>query len=136
MKALDPVTSTFGDSVLPVLLQDSRRGPPTYEQLLATFTAADAVFRPYQNAQQNPNGAGHVWNIGTYIDSTGPLAGLFGGSSAPEGSAEACETLAELNPELADELRPGGGLLMSTLRRISPRRPARCAAPGTSPTRS
>ena len=62
-------------AVLPVLLQDSRRGPPTYEQLLAMFAAADAVFRPYQERGQGPLGGGHVWNIGTYIDFTGPLAG-------------------------------------------------------------
>jgi ABC-type transporter Mla subunit MlaD len=107
MKVLDPVTQTFGDSVLPVLLQDSRRGPPTYEQLLATFSAADAVFRPYQTAAQNPLGAGHVWNIGTYIDFTGPFAGAFGGGTTMDASA--CETLGGINPEYASALREQGG---------------------------
>lgn len=107
MKVLDPVTQTFGDSVLPVLLQDSRRGPPTYEQLLATFSAADAVFRPYQTAAQNPLGAGHVWNIGTYIDFTGPFAGAFGGGTTMDASA--CETLGGINPSYASALREQGG---------------------------
>ena len=109
MKTLTPVTKTFGDSVLPVLLQDSRRGPPTYEQLLATFAAADAVFRPYQEPGQNPLGGGHVWNIGTYIDPSGPLAGLFGANSTGAGSAVgACQTLQGVNPDLAAELRTRG----------------------------
>jgi phospholipid/cholesterol/gamma-HCH transport system substrate-binding protein len=109
MTTLGPVTTTFGDSVLPVLLQDSRRGPPTYEQLLATFAAADAVFRPYQEPEQNPLGAGHVWNIGTYIDPSGPLAGLFGASSANAPDAVgACDTLKTINPELAAELDARG----------------------------
>ena len=107
MKALDPVTKTFGNSVLPTLLEDSRRGPPTYEQLLATFTAADAVFSPFQTPQQNPNGAGHVWNIGTYIDFTGPLAGAFGGGA--QTNSAACEKLAEVNPSYANELEANGG---------------------------
>jgi phospholipid/cholesterol/gamma-HCH transport system substrate-binding protein len=112
MRKLDPVTETFGDSVLPVLLQDSRRGPPTYEQLLATFSAADAVFRPYQTASQNPLGAGHVWNIGTYIDPSGPFAGLLGGgtpgSPSSTESASACEPLKGVNPDLVAELSARG----------------------------
>ena len=109
METLGPVTDTFGDSVLPVLLQDSRRGPPTYEQLLATFSAADAVFRPYQEPGQNPLGGGHAWNIGTYIDPTGPLAGLFSanGAGAPA-AVGACQTLQGINPELAAELDARG----------------------------
>ena len=109
METLGPVTDTFGDSVLPVLLQDSRRGPPTYEQLLATFAAADAVFRPYQEPGQNPLGAGHAWNIGTYIDFSGPLAGLFSanGAGAPD-AVGACQTLQGVNPELAAELDARG----------------------------
>ncbi len=111
MKVLGPVTDTFGNSVLPVLLQDSHRGPPTYQQLLATFAAADAVFRPYQTASQDPLGAGHVWNIGTYVDPTGPLAGLFAapGSSTAAGAGFDCAKLAGVNPELADQLRQHGG---------------------------
>ena len=109
MKTLGPVSETFGGSVLPVLLQDSRRGPPTYEQLMATFAAADAVFRPYQTAEQGPLGAGHVWNIGTYIDPSGPLAGLFSANGTGAASAVgACQTLEGINPDLAAELaRPG-----------------------------
>ncbi len=107
MQVMDPVTKTFGDSVLPVLLQDSRRGPPTYEQLLATFSAADAVFRPYQTAAQNPLGAGHAWNIGTYIDFTGPLAGAFGGGSTMD--AEACEKLARARSRLRRRAARAGG---------------------------
>ena len=110
MRTLTPVTKTFGSSVLPVLLQDSRRGPPTYEQLLATFAAADAVFRPYQEPGQNPLGGGHVWNIGTYIDPSGPLAGLFSTSATgADGAVGACSTLQGVNPDLAAELRARGG---------------------------
>ncbi len=111
MQVLGPVSETFGNSVLPVLLQDSHRGPPTYEQLLATFAAADAVFSPYQTAGQDPLGAGHVWNIGTYIDPTGPLAGLF--SAAPGAAAAGvgfdCSKLAGVNPTLTSVLREHGG---------------------------
>ncbi len=97
--------------MLPVLLQDSHRGPPTYEQLLATFAAADAVFRPYQTAGQNPLGAGHVWNIGTYIDPTGPLAGLFSAApgAAAQGAGFDCSKLAGVNPTLTNVLRQHGG---------------------------
>lgn len=107
IKAVDPVTKTFGESVLPVLLEDSRRGPPTYEQLLATFTAANAVFRPYQTREQNPLGSGHLWNLGTYIDFTGPFAGLFGGAS--DTAASDCERIGLVNPDYAKALAANGG---------------------------
>ena len=107
LRVLGPVSETFGDSVLPVLLQDSRRGPPTYEQLAATFAAANAVFKPYQTAEQNPFGAGHFWNIGTYIDFSGPFAGIFGGAS--DMAAADCDRIGELNPKYALALKANGG---------------------------
>jgi phospholipid/cholesterol/gamma-HCH transport system substrate-binding protein len=107
MKVLGPVSETFGESVLPVLLQDSRRGPATYKQLSALFAAADAVFKPYQTPEQNPLGSGHFWNIGTYIDFTGPIQGFF--STPAEDAAADCEQIDKLNPQFAKALQSNGG---------------------------
>ncbi len=104
VRKLDPVTRDFGESVLPVLLQDSRNGPPTFEQLLTTFTAADGVFRPYQTPSQNPNGSGHLWNIGTYADPSGPFAGGF-----PAPSPLACARVSAVSSDAADAIRASGG---------------------------
>lgn len=103
MKVLGPVSETFGNSVLPVLLQDSRRGPATFKQLVATFAAADAVFKPYQTDAQNPLGSGHFWNIGTYIDPTGPIQGFF--QDEEEEAAADCERIAQLHKLYAKALR-------------------------------
>lgn len=106
VRTLDPVTRVFGDSVLPVLLAPSRRGPPTYEQLLATFTDANAVFRPYQTESQNPmQGGGHAWNITTYTDPNGLFAGLLGEDGTP---STACADVRELNRAAAAEMRAAG----------------------------
>lgn len=108
IRTLDPVTRDFGESVLPVLLSPSRNGPPVYEQLLATFTAADAVFRPYQTPEQNPNGFGHVWNIGTYLDPG--LAGLLGGGGGlPLPRTLSCEQVGEISLDAAKQLQAAGG---------------------------
>jgi phospholipid/cholesterol/gamma-HCH transport system substrate-binding protein len=106
MKVLGPVSETFGESVLPVLLQDSRRGPPTYQQLSALFAAADAVFKPYQTPEQSPLGTGHFWNIGTYIDFTGPIQGFF--STPAEDAAADCEQILQLNRQYAKALQATG----------------------------
>lgn len=104
IRAVDPVSKVFGESVLPALVAPSRRGPPTYEQLLATFSAANAVFRPYQTPSQNPQGAGHLWNIATYYDSAGPFAGFPG---APTTTAS-CAEVRRLNPAAAQAMAARG----------------------------
>ena len=99
--------------MLPVLLEASRRGAPTYQQLLATFSAASAVFRPYQTLAQNPLGAGHIWSIGTYIDSAGPLAGLPGdpASERTRSAAKraACADVEAISPKASRRLGSEGG---------------------------
>lgn len=106
IRTLRPVTKVFGGSVLPTLLEPSRTGPPTYQQLLATFTAANAVFRPYQTPAQNPLGSGHAWSIGTYIDTVGPLgAEAGGGAPAPLSCAE----LERISRSAARDLSVAGG---------------------------
>lgn len=106
VRTLDPVTKVFGESVLPVLTQPSRRGPPTYEQLLATFTDADAVFRQYQTESQNPLGGGHLWNIGTYIEPSSPLAPLEEGLGG--GSATSCADVRQVNVAAARDMEAAG----------------------------
>lgn len=72
IRSVDPVADIFGDSVLPVLLNDSRNGEPTYEQLMALFSAANGVFRPYQTPAQGSLGSGHIWNLGVYLEPLSP----------------------------------------------------------------
>ncbi len=100
---IGPVADTLGGSVLPTLLSPSREGAPTYEQLLATFTAADAVFRPYQtdngSTPQNPLGEGHLWQIGTYGDS---------GTALGIPSPARCASIAAVDAEAAKQLKAAG----------------------------
>jgi phospholipid/cholesterol/gamma-HCH transport system substrate-binding protein len=103
VETVDPLTAVFGESVLPVLLGPSRTGPATYEQLLAMFSAADAVFRPYQTESQNPAGYGHLWNLATYV-SPGGEPPLSGGQAAL-----ACDKVREVSARAARELAAAGG---------------------------
>lgn len=111
VRSIDPVAQIFGQRVLPVLLSPSRNGPATYEQLLATFTDANGVFRQYQRPSQNPLGAGHLWNIGTYIDFTSPASG-FPRSPASSGAGTPgdplCETVAKVSEPAAEYMRAKG----------------------------
>jgi virulence factor Mce-like protein len=101
------MAETFGGSVLPVLHQRGRRGEPTYRQLLATFAAANAVWRPYQTIEQNPNGAGHLWNLGTYVDFEGGLEGGLGGFEGGPASLS-CGDVGEISRSAASTLRARG----------------------------
>lgn len=120
IRTLDPVVDTFGGSVLPVLHEESRQGQPTYKQLSAFFSAADAVFRPYQTLEQNPNGTGHLWNLGTFIDpeAAGGLGDVLGGGGLPglplQGSPglpglASCDDVKEVSASAARELEASGG---------------------------
>ena len=113
LETLDPVVDTFGGSVLPTLLAPSRTGPPTYQQLMATFAAAGGVWSTYQTAGQNPNGIGHQWNIATYIDTAAGLQGAMDSQlpttagTTDEGDVP-CSTVAEISSEAAGVLESGG----------------------------
>ena len=111
------VAETFGESILPVLFSDGIHGEPTYKQVAQLFTAASAVFRPYQTEAQNPNGWGHVWNQAVYFDPTaveGLIDLLTGGGILPlEGGAAAggveCDALAQVNRRAARKFDAAGG---------------------------
>jgi phospholipid/cholesterol/gamma-HCH transport system substrate-binding protein len=119
------VAEVFGESILPVLLADGIHGEPTYKQVAQLFTAADAVFRPYQTAAQNPLGHGHVWNQAVYFDPeavTGLLETLAeGGIPLPLSSEDAaaaaaegvvrCETIAQVSPSAARTFERAKGCL-------------------------
>lgn len=106
LRTLGPVVDDFGGSVLPALLEPSRQGAPAYQQLLATFTAATGVFRPYQTLEQNPLGSGHTWSIASYADSTGPLAAPPGAPGAPEAASKraACADVEAISPKASRQL--------------------------------
>lgn len=111
--SLDPVVTIFGGSVLPALLAPSRQGQPTYQQVSALFTAADGVFSPYQTEAQNPNGAGHLWSQGIYIDPLSELGPILGGGAATEagaasGSDTPCSTVAQISPDAAAQIEAMG----------------------------
>lgn len=104
------VAVTFGDSILPVLFDDGIHGQATYKQLTQLFTASDAVFRPYETPEQNPEGWGHFWNQAVYFDPEafgGPLGGLLGGDPTAE-AAVPCENVASISARAAREFELAG----------------------------
>jgi len=110
--SVEPVVSVFGESVLPALLAPSRQGQPTYQQLMALFAAAGGVFSPYQTEAQNPNGTGHLWSLGTFLDPSSAAGGLLGGgpiaADAALDSDTPCAQIAEISPSAADQLQVTG----------------------------
>jgi hypothetical protein len=113
------VAEVFGESILPVLLADGIHGEPTYKQVAQLFTAAGAVFRPYQTPAQNPLGSGHVWNQAVYFAPdavTGLLQTLQDGGILPLQSGEEapadgvrCATIARVSASAARVFEQAGG---------------------------
>jgi virulence factor Mce-like protein len=87
--ALRPGARIQTESLLPSMNEKSRFGLPVYAQLAQAFTGGNAVARSYQTQAQTPS-FGHIIRAGAYLD----LATLPGGLLS-------CDTIALLNPELA-----------------------------------
>jgi phospholipid/cholesterol/gamma-HCH transport system substrate-binding protein len=96
VEALRPGARIQTESLLPAMNAKTRFGLPGYAQLAQAFTGGNAVARSYQTPAQTPS-YGHIIRAGAYLD----LASLPGGLLA-------CETIALLNAELADQLETLG----------------------------
>jgi virulence factor Mce-like protein len=95
LENLRPAGKLLAESVLPSFTADGTLGIPVYAQLVQAFAGGAATARTYQTPAQNPNGAGHIIRAGGYLDPQG----LAGGVATPS-----CALVAQLNPELADQL--------------------------------
>ncbi len=99
IQTAQPGIRILANSVVPYLHSRSRLGMPVYLQLVSALTGATGAQRPFENSQQNPEGAGHLLRLGAYGDPGSTLGNL---------ALPPCAVIALLSPSVAGDLQAVG----------------------------